>query len=98
MKKTFKLIDLDCANCAAKMETAIKNPGPGWNQLGRPGGRRSIDRPVAPLHQVVQPGHPVPEGAHSTISQSLPPMSFTFCLSRSGRSGSCGGSPPPAGG
>lgn len=28
MKKTFKLIDLDCANCAAKMETAImKLPG-----------------------------------------------------------------------
>jgi len=28
MKKTFKLIDLDCANCAAKMENAIKNlPG-----------------------------------------------------------------------
>ena len=24
MKKTFQLIDLDCANCAAKMETAIK--------------------------------------------------------------------------
>lgn len=24
MKKNFKLIDLDCANCAAKMETAIK--------------------------------------------------------------------------
>lgn len=24
MKKTFKLIDLECANCAAKMETAIK--------------------------------------------------------------------------
>lgn len=24
MKKTFKLIDLDCANCASKMETAIK--------------------------------------------------------------------------
>ena len=24
MKKTFKLIDLDCANCALKMETAIK--------------------------------------------------------------------------
>lgn len=24
MKKTFKLIDLDCANCAAKMETAVK--------------------------------------------------------------------------
>ena len=24
MKKTFKLIGLDCANCAAKMETAIK--------------------------------------------------------------------------
>ncbi len=23
MKKHFKLIDLDCANCAAKMETAI---------------------------------------------------------------------------
>lgn len=24
MKKIFKLIDLDCANCAAKMEAAIK--------------------------------------------------------------------------
>ena len=24
MKMTFKMIDLDCANCAAKMETAIK--------------------------------------------------------------------------
>ena len=24
MKKTFKLQDLDCANCAAKMEEAIK--------------------------------------------------------------------------
>ena len=23
MKKTFKLIDLECANCAAKMQTAI---------------------------------------------------------------------------
>lgn len=25
MKKTFRLIDLDCANCAAKMERAIQN-------------------------------------------------------------------------
>lgn len=24
MKKTFKMIDLDCANCAQKMENAIK--------------------------------------------------------------------------
>ena len=24
MKKTFSLIDLDCANCAAKMEQAIR--------------------------------------------------------------------------
>lgn len=24
MKKTFKLTDLDCAHCAAKMETGIK--------------------------------------------------------------------------
>ena len=24
MKKTFKLVDLDCANCAAKIEDAIK--------------------------------------------------------------------------
>ena len=24
MEKTFKMIDLDCANCAAKMEAAIK--------------------------------------------------------------------------
>ena len=24
MKKRYKMIDLDCANCAAKMETAIK--------------------------------------------------------------------------
>ena len=28
MKKTFQMIDLDCANCAAKMEQAIaKVPG-----------------------------------------------------------------------
>lgn len=28
MKKTYKLEDLDCANCAAKMENAIKDiPG-----------------------------------------------------------------------
>ena len=28
MKKTFKLVDLDCANCAQKMEVAInKLPG-----------------------------------------------------------------------
>lgn len=28
MKKKFKLVDLDCANCAAKMEDAIKKiPG-----------------------------------------------------------------------
>lgn len=25
MKKTFQMIDLDCANCAAKMERAIQN-------------------------------------------------------------------------
>lgn len=25
MKKRFNLVDLDCANCAAKMEAAIKN-------------------------------------------------------------------------
>lgn len=25
MRKTFKLQDLDCANCAAKMEKGIKN-------------------------------------------------------------------------
>ena len=25
MKKTYKTVDLDCANCAAKMEEAIKN-------------------------------------------------------------------------
>lgn len=24
MKKTYRLIDLDCANCAAKMEAAIR--------------------------------------------------------------------------
>lgn len=24
MKKTYKLVDLDCANCAAKMQDAIK--------------------------------------------------------------------------
>ena len=27
MKKKFKLTDLDCANCAAKMEAAIKKLG-----------------------------------------------------------------------
>ena len=25
MKKTFRMIDLDCANCAAKMERAIQS-------------------------------------------------------------------------
>lgn len=25
MKKTFRMTDLDCANCAAKMERAIQN-------------------------------------------------------------------------
>ncbi|MDF2821020.1 MAG: Cation transport ATPase [Clostridiales bacterium] len=25
MKKTYKLVDLDCANCAAKMEKAIND-------------------------------------------------------------------------
>ncbi len=25
MRKTFRLEDLDCANCAAKMESAVKN-------------------------------------------------------------------------
>lgn len=25
MKKVFKMVDLDCANCARKMEDAIKN-------------------------------------------------------------------------
>lgn len=25
MKKTYKLEDLDCANCAAKMEEAVRN-------------------------------------------------------------------------
>ncbi len=29
MKKHFKLVDLDCANCAAKMEDAVKNKGKG---------------------------------------------------------------------
>lgn len=24
MKKTYKMVDLDCANCAAKMENAIR--------------------------------------------------------------------------
>ena len=27
MKKTYKMIDLDCAHCAAKMEDAIKKLG-----------------------------------------------------------------------
>ncbi len=31
MKKVFKLVDLDCAHCAAKMEDAI-NKIPGVNQ------------------------------------------------------------------
>jgi len=31
MKKSYKLIDLDCANCAAKMEAAI-NKIPGVNK------------------------------------------------------------------
>ena len=38
MKKQFKLADLDCANCAAKMEEAIKRidgvPGAFWAEYG----------------------------------------------------------------
>ena len=35
MKKKFKMVDLDCANCAAKMEDAIKKsePIPEWHQF-----------------------------------------------------------------
>ena len=35
MKKTFKLIDLDCANCAAKMENAIKKIDGVTAEIGR---------------------------------------------------------------
>ena len=31
MRKAFKLQDLDCANCAAKMENGIKNTDGGKN-------------------------------------------------------------------
>ena len=35
MKKTFKLEDLDCANCAAKMEAAVKKlPGEPDGEFG----------------------------------------------------------------
>ena len=33
MKKKFKLEDLDCANCAAKMEEAIKKIGVSTMQM-----------------------------------------------------------------
>ncbi len=32
MKKQFKMIDLDCANCAAKMEDAVRKI-PGVNEV-----------------------------------------------------------------
>ena len=32
MKKTFKLVDLDCANCAAKMEAAIAKLDRLWRE------------------------------------------------------------------
>ena len=36
MKKKFKLQDLDCANCAAKMEDAIKKlPSPRRREAAR---------------------------------------------------------------
>ena len=34
MKKKFKMVDLDCANCAAKMEDAIKKID-GVNDAGK---------------------------------------------------------------
>ena len=43
MKKTFKMIDLDCANCAAKMEDAIRKID-GVNEVKwRPPSRKSTE-------------------------------------------------------
>ena len=47
MKKSFKLIDLDCANCAAKMEDGIKKlPGVNDAQVSFMSQKMTIDADV----------------------------------------------------
>ena len=45
MKKTIKLQDLDCANCAAKIETAISKleGGPGYSKKDSQENRARFD-------------------------------------------------------
>ena len=57
MKKTFKLEDLDCANCAAKMETAIKKlPGVTNATVSFMTQKLSIEADDAVFDEVVQAG------------------------------------------
>ena len=55
MKKTFKMIDLDCANCAAKMEAAIKKlPGVNDAAVNFLSQKLTIDAEDAKFDEVVK--------------------------------------------
>ena len=55
MKKTFKLIDLDCANCAAKMEAAIKKlPGVNDASVSFLSQKMTIDAEDAKFDEIVK--------------------------------------------
>ena len=55
MKKKFKLIDLDCANCAAKMEEAIRKiDGVNDASVGCMTQKRMIDADDAVFDEVVR--------------------------------------------
>lgn len=55
MKKTFKLRDLDCANCAAKMETAInKMPEVESVQISFMSQRLTLEAPDAVYDEVLE--------------------------------------------
>ena len=55
MKKHFKLIDLDCANCAAKMEDAIKKlPGVNDASVSFLSQKMTIDAEDAKLDEIVK--------------------------------------------
>ena len=55
MKKTFKLRDLDCANCAAKMETAIsKLPDVQSVNVNFMQQKMTLEAPDAVFDQVLQ--------------------------------------------
>ncbi len=55
MKKIFELEDLDCANCAAKMEDAIRKlAGVRYVSISFMAGRMTLEADDAVFHEVVK--------------------------------------------